>query len=194
MQIFRSARQQAEKLSFEADKLVRMKREEGAIEETKKELRIKFTELGEIAYRLSSEGALDHPDLAAWAATVSAVEARLDEAEQRLEAIRNEKWIGESAEADAASPGHASTQAGPTKRCPKCGYSAPAVASFCPQCSHRFQIPQRAPVSTAGAGDADAEDTADASSAEPEGPVCGNCGAKLVEEAAFCRVCGSPVD
>ncbi len=56
----------AEKAAFEADKLVRINREESALSEAQKKVQAKPADLGQAALALYRDGALADPAIAAW--------------------------------------------------------------------------------------------------------------------------------
>jgi ribosomal protein L40E len=204
MQLWRTARQQAEKLGFEADKLVRLKREEGAVAEVRQEQQLRLAELGAVAYRLSTEGVISHPDLASREAVIKLVEQRLAEAERRLAEVRAEQWIDARAEI-GVQPGQIPQvlRDGPMRRCPHCGYTAPAYAVYCAQCSHKLEevdregaaaaaAPAQSSIASTGAAADELSEHKEESARESSVAICTRCRARIVPGASFCGECGAP--
>ena len=154
MKLWSSVRGQAEKMAFEADKLVRIKKEESAMGEVRNQLQAKQVSLGEVALGLFRSGALANPEIAALAGEIAALEAKIAEYEARIAAIRAEQPKGaEAAEGQAAAAveGQAAaavepapaTAAAPTeapraKFCPNCGKPVAPGAAFCGECGAKL--------------------------------------------------------
>ena len=206
MQLWRSARQQAGKLAFEADKLVRIRREEAAVARIRQDMRARYADLGEITYKLSQEGAVQHPEISAWAQTIARLEERLGDGQRVLTEIRREQWVEDTTDEYAGGPplyAGNTAYAAPTRRCPKCGYAAPAGASFCPRCSQSLAAPSSPPdpekatrsiepdIEVPELPESAAENNSQTTASEPV-LVCERCGAKITTGAAFCLECGAP--
>lgn len=92
MKLWGSVKQQAEKLAFEAEKAVRIKREESAIANLKSQIEAQYTELGKTVLRLMAEGAVSHPQLEPFAQAVASLQEQIKQVEQKLAEIRAEEF------------------------------------------------------------------------------------------------------
>jgi len=138
MKLWSSVRGQAEKMAFEAEKMVRVKKEEAAMGEVRNQLQAKHLSLGEVALGLFRSAALANPEIAALAEEIAGLEAKITEHEARIAAIRAEQPKGaEEAEgqAQAAAP---SAEAQARKFCPNCGKPIPPGAAFCGECGAKL--------------------------------------------------------
>lgn len=162
MKLWSSVRGQAEKMAFEADKLMRVKREESAVAEAQGEIEALLLDIGRAALALVRSGALQDAQIAPLAQSIAALEAQVQEGEARVAAIKAEQF--RSAE-EAAAPAPTATPPGvsptttppgvqpsatPTdvapaapvapepaakpRFCVNCGKPVPAGAAFCPEC------------------------------------------------------------
>lgn len=159
MKIWGSVRQGAGKLAFEADKLVRIKKQEGLISDAHKEIQTKLTALGEVALSLYRDGALTQPQMAAIAGEIAQIEGRIAQLQAELEAIRAEEWVDPSAQAapppppvsaytypsQPLTPAAQSGEQPPTPpeaetpRCANCGAPLSPTAAFCSECGTRVE-------------------------------------------------------
>ncbi len=158
----------AEKAAFEADKLVRVRREEGALNEAQAKVQGKLAELGQAALALYRDGALTDPAVAGLAEEIVSLENQVKQQQDKLEAVRNEQYgvaTGQAAPAPAApvaaqppatppaaqpytppsappvAPPVEDFQAAPTAmtECPNCHTPVKATAAFCPECGTRLK-------------------------------------------------------
>jgi hypothetical protein len=148
-----SASKQAQKMQFEADKMMRVKREEGAATDLRNKTQAKLAELGKAALAFCRQGSIQDPSMVALAAEIGGLESQLKDQETRLEAVRAEQWHDEgatptqspasAAAAPPAQPGPAApTQAAAvsdTMDCPSCGAPIPRTAGFCPECGTKLK-------------------------------------------------------
>lgn len=157
MKLWGSVRQQAGKLAFEADKLVRIKREEGALNDVQGQITAQCTELGKAVLGLFRSGAVSHPQIAAFAEQVAQLEARAAQIQQNIAAIRAEEYVEASVPEGYAAPAAAPAyqpgsiqpmgSAGePTPvvekvTCPSCGAQVTAGSAFCSECGTRMSAP-----------------------------------------------------
>jgi len=143
MKLWSSVRGQAEKMAFEAEKMVRIKKEEAAMDEVRKQLQSKQLGLGEVALGLFRSGALADPQVAALAEEIAGLEAKIAEHEARIAAIRAEQPKGAEDEAGQpqaiAEPAAATpTEAPRAKFCPSCGKPVAPGAAFCGECGAKL--------------------------------------------------------
>jgi hypothetical protein len=154
----KSVREQTEKVAFEADKMVRVRREEGAAGEIKAQLQSKFVDLGQAALGLYRNGTLNDPSIAGVAAEIAAMEIKVQEQEAKIEAIKADQYqppADEPAQAPAApvaasSPIPAEAPVPPqapapavgtaaTVTCPNCGAEQLSTTKFCTDCGTRLK-------------------------------------------------------
>jgi hypothetical protein len=110
-----SASKQAQKMQFEADKMIRVKREEGAANELRNKTQAKLAELGKTALAMYRQGGIQDPSIAALAAEIGGLESQLKDQTARVEAVKAEQWREEGATATAAAPPAQPASAAPTQ-------------------------------------------------------------------------------
>lgn len=93
MKLWGSVKQQAEKLAFEAEKAVRIKREEGNIANLKAQVEAQYTQLGKKVLDLVQEGVLSHPEFEPFIQEVERLKGQIEQAEQKLAEIRAEEFV-----------------------------------------------------------------------------------------------------
>ena len=91
MRLWSSVKGQAERVAFEADKRVRINREESDIKNARKEIEARHLELAQAALALHNAGALDEPRIASLAQQIAALEVTILEHEQLIATIRAEQ-------------------------------------------------------------------------------------------------------
>jgi hypothetical protein len=164
MKLWGSVRQGAAKVAFEADKMVRVRKQEQAIAEVEKQVREHFVSLGESVLDLYRKGMVDHPTIAAAHQQMSALEQQAAQLQHELELIKAEEYEPEApVGADASVTESSGQPAAPV---------AP-VAAAAPIQPVAQSAPEPAPAA--------------------EVRHCTNCGATLPEKGAFCPECGQPV-
>jgi uncharacterized small protein (DUF1192 family) len=151
----KSVQTTAGKTAFEADKLVRTKREEGVLSDAQKRVQAKLAELGQAALALYRSGTLSDPSVAALADEIVSLEAQVQQQREKLEAIHNEQYQpAAAAEPEAAAP-PAAAEPGPaapaveagvdtptaadTIECPNCHTEVKSTVTFCPECGNRLK-------------------------------------------------------
>ena len=92
MKLWGSVKQQANKLAFDAEKALRVKRQEGAIEGVRTKIQSQYTELGQATLALMEEGVLAHPQLASYANEISRLQDLLKSEAEKLAAIQQEEY------------------------------------------------------------------------------------------------------
>ena len=105
----KSVQTTAGKTAFEADKMVRTKREEGVLSDAQKRVQVKLAELGQAAFALYRSGTLSDPSVTALADEIAGLEAQVQQQKEKLEAIHDEQYqpAGQpvaAAEPEAAAP------------------------------------------------------------------------------------------
>ena len=88
----KSVQTTAGKTAFEADKMVRTKREEGVLSDAQKRVQAKLAELGQAALALYRSGTLSDPSVTALADEIAGLEAQVQQQKEKLEAIHNEQY------------------------------------------------------------------------------------------------------
>ncbi len=102
MKLWGSVKQQANKLAFDAEKALRVKRQEGVISALRDKVQAQYSELGQATLALMDEGAIVHPQLAAFANEISTLQESIKDETAKLATIQAEEF--ESAEEAAAGP------------------------------------------------------------------------------------------
>lgn len=164
MKLWSSMRQQAAKVAFEADRMMRVKHEESAISGLRSEIQTAQVSLGQIALALYREGTLANPKVAEFAQQISRLEESIRQHEETIVAMRAEQPPAEGEQPVAQPPQPAAMRAAPEqmapppagppapmapaaevqpqesagRACANCGASVPANAAFCPECGTRM--------------------------------------------------------
>lgn len=194
-----SMRQKADQAALEADKLMRIRREQGAIDQLRRQVQVQMDALGQAALAAYRSGEVVHPQLVAIGQQIDALAEQIAQHEARIEQIRAEKLAPPLPPIPPTS--------GPAIPCPNCGQRIPAEARFCPACGHKIPPPAPAGAVCASCGSpvppaAEFCPTCGArrASVPPPSPPpppqtirCPGCGAELPAVAVFCPDCGTRV-
>jgi hypothetical protein len=155
----KSVQTTAGKTAFEADKMVRTKREEGVLSDAQKRVQAKLAELGQAALALYRSGTLSDPSVTALVDEITGLETQVQQQKEKLEAIHNEQYqpSGQPAAAvdpeaavhvDAAAPEPAAPVAAAMPdepvaaamiECPNCHTEVKSTVTFCPECGNRLK-------------------------------------------------------
>ncbi len=157
-----SMRQKADQAALEADKLVRIRREQGAIDQLRRDIKAQLDALGQAALAAYRASEIVHPQLVGICRQIEALNEQIRQREERIEQIRAEKLV-----TPPPAPPPLPPPAGPTVPCPNCGQHIPAEARFCPVCG--YKIPPPAPAAA----------------------LCAACGSPMPPTAQFCPTCGA---
>ncbi|NLX35323.1 MAG: hypothetical protein GXY68_01395 [Chloroflexi bacterium] len=176
MKLWGSVRQGAAKVAFEADKMVKVRKQEQAIADVEKQVREQYTSLGEGVLKLYRESMIDHPTIAAAHEQMSALEQQIDQLQRELEQIKAEEYVPET---PGAAPSVTESSGQPAT-------PPPPVASVAPAAPVQ-SVPPSAPAPLAPVAQSAPEPAAAA-----EVRHCTNCGATLPDKGAFCPECGQP--
>lgn len=124
-----------------------------------------FARLGRAVY--DTNGGESHPEIKA---ELEVLLNNRHEAEQRLQAARDEKALREKAEVEERARREAEEEA---HSCPNCGTFNPEGTNFCQGCGTRLAPPAQAPASK---------------------HFCPNCGAEVATGYRFCCSCGTKIE
>ncbi len=164
MKLWGSMRQQASKVAFEAEKAVRIKREESAIAGIRSQIDAKARELGKVVLALCEEGEISHPQVMPFYQEVKQLQEQIEQLELKVAGIRAEEYSEGAAPAAPAAEAEAEAEAAPPP--PPPAPPAPEAVDAPP--------PPPPPAE------------------EPEAATCANCGA-TVATGKFCPECGQPM-
>lgn len=189
-----SMRYKADQAALEADKLMRIRREQAAIDQLRRQVRVQMDALGQAAFTAYRNGEIAHPRLVAIGQQIDALTEQIAQHEARIEQIRAERLMP----MPPVPP-----PPGPTVACPHCGQRIPAQAAFCPYCG--FQMPKLPPAAAVCASCGSSLPAgaqfcpvcgarqAPATPPPPQTIRCSGCGAELPAVAVFCPDCGMRV-
>jgi hypothetical protein len=137
----KSVQNTAGKAGFEADKLMRVKREEGALATLQNSMQTKLADLGRAALALHRSGGLSDPSLLALAEEVEGLEVQIAQQEEKIAAARSEQHqaAAEPEAAPAVPEPPAAPAAAATVECPNCHTQVGAGVTFCPECGTRLK-------------------------------------------------------
>jgi hypothetical protein len=176
----KSVKEQAEKVSFEADKMMRLRREEGAAGEIKAKLQAKLVDMGQAALGLYRSGALADPTVAGIANDIADMEGQLKEQTAKVEAIRAEQYQPATDQPSSGVVDQAPAAAPAAAVAPEPVAPAPVAAPVTPEA-----VAAPEPVAPAPAA------APAAPAAQPATVSCPNCQAEMPAKAAFCTECGT---
>ncbi|MBI2863877.1 MAG: zinc ribbon domain-containing protein [Chloroflexi bacterium] len=215
-----SIKQGAGKVTFEADRMLRLNRVESAMGALKKNLEAQELDLGRAAFQLFKQNLLQIPALEGRFAQMVPLEKEIEE--KRIEADR----IRAEAAPQPVAPalyghvclnckislpigamfcprcGGAATDVLPPaaagRSCSRCSTAVSSDALFCPKCGSRVESePSKAADSNAPAGGGEsfryATDGDTRLSPEPPALYCPTCRTQLPPDAIFCGSCGRPL-
>ena len=144
----KSVQTTAGKTAFEADKMVRTKREEGVLSDAQKRVQAKMAELGQAALALYRSGTLSDPAVMALADEIAGLEAQVQQQKEKIETLREEQYQPSGPSAASVGPEPAATVAetGPSEptasgmlECPNCHTEVKSTVTFCPECGNRLK-------------------------------------------------------
>lgn len=152
--IGRQLSQGIDRAKFEAEKLARVTRVQGAIADTRKQLDAKRLELADRAYDLYKAGQIQSSTIAALAREVDTLRSEVTLKEDELKSAQNDTYVEPippysppSAAQDVpisvepSSPTPTTTYQSSVdpgkKACPTCGFAMPVSSMFCPNCGTR---------------------------------------------------------
>jgi len=151
MKLWGAVRSQAGKVAFEADKMVRARREEGAINDANSEIARQMGELGKLVLGLYRNGALAHPQIEPFSQAVAGLEEKIAQLTATVAAIKAEVYVEGGQTAQPQSPGNtgyipaapAAPEPAPaaTVPCSNCGAQISPNAAFCPECGQKVTRP-----------------------------------------------------
>ena len=159
-----SMRLKADQATLEADKMIRIRREQGAIDQLRRDIKAQLDALSQAALTAYRAGEIAHPQLVSIGQQVDALNEQIGQREGRIEQIRAEKLatplvVPLAVQAGVPCPsckrlipdgaafcpvcGYKIPKAPPAEAtCHSCGSPMPAAAQFCPSCgAHKAQAP-----------------------------------------------------
>jgi|GEM_PF-805964 len=181
-----SMRLKADQAALEADKLIRIRREQGAIDQLRRDIKAQLEALSQAALAAYRAGEIAHPQLVSICQQIDALNEQIGQREARIEQIRVEKL--------ATPP---VVQAGVP--CPSCRQLIPEGAAFCPVCGYKIPKAPPAEATCSSCGSpmpAAAQFCPNCGARKTQAPQtirCTGCGAELPATAIFCPDCGARV-
>lgn len=185
-----SMRLKADQAALEADKLIRIRREQGGIDQLRRDIKTQLDALGQAALTAYRAGEIAHPQLASIGQQIDALNEQIGQREARIEQIRAEKLATPPVVPAAAQAG---------LPCPSCKQLIPEGAAFCPVCGYKIPKAQPAEAICATCGSpipAAAQFCPGCGARKAQAPQtirCTGCGAELPAAAVFCPDCGTRV-
>ncbi len=118
MKLWGSMKQQAGKLAFEAEKAMRVKREESVISSLKAQIEAQTTALGKTVLNLAQEGAIEHPAVEPFVQQVAQLQEEITAVEARVALIKAEEYTGDIPPEGAEVPESPPPPASPAESLP----------------------------------------------------------------------------
>ncbi len=199
----KTAKDAADKATFEGNKLVRIQREQGALNDLRAKAQARLGDLGHLALSLYQNGTLMDPSVAALAQDVAGLEAQVNAQQAKIEGIKAEQF-GAAQGAAYAPP--ASYSPAPT-------YGPPAQPSAPPPPEPWSAAPPPAPLAPPAPFNAAPPPSGPANVAPPPAPFnaappppapmdapapqaadmmeCPSCHTQVPANTAFCPECGT---
>lgn len=185
-----SMRLKADQAALEADKLIRIRREQGGIDQLRRDIKMQMDALGQAALTAYRAGEIAHPQLVSVCQQVDALNEQIAQREARIEQIRAEKLATPLVAAPAVQTG---------APCPSCKQMIPEGAAFCPVCG--YKVPKAPPAEavcpSCGSPIPAAAQFCPGCGARkapaPQTIRCTGCGTELPATALFCPDCGTRV-
>lgn len=181
MSFFTSIRQKADGAALEADKLLRIRREQAGITQSQRDLKSQQEALGEATFEAYRAGRIVDPQLITICQRIEATLIAIQQAEARIEGIRGEQLLPQ----------------GDLVSCTGCHAQIPARALFCPHCGTRVVKPVAATVTcprcggAAPAGSAFCPACGNPMTPSTSSPRCTACGAEIPGGVGYCPECGA---
>lgn len=185
-----SMRLKADQAALEADKLIRIRREQGAIDQLRRDIKTQLDALGQAALTAYRADEIAHPQLVSICQQIDVLNEQIGQREARIEQIRAEKLATPLVAPPAAQAG---------VPCPSCKQFIPEGAAFCPVCGYKIPKapPAEAVCSVCGSPiPAAAQFCPNCGTRKAPAPQtirCTGCGAELPAAAIFCPDCGTRV-
>jgi zinc-ribbon domain len=144
----------AEKVAFEADKMARLNRARGEVDQVKRQIESQYTKLGEMYYQQYAHPAAESPAYEEVCQNIAELEGELNEKQAEVQRINAEAYgaqggqpavlapevaaeVPAAAAAAVASP--APPEAAPQARfCPNCGQELASAVKFCTNCGAKL--------------------------------------------------------
>src|SRR5271157_5311095 len=102
----KAAKDAADRATFEANKLVRVQRKQGTLNDLRAKKQTRMGDLGQMALTLYHNGALTDPSIAALAQEVSDLEAQINAQQMKVDSIKAEQNMPAADVASAPPPAY----------------------------------------------------------------------------------------
>lgn len=185
-----SMRLKADQAALEADKLIRIRREQGGIDQLRRDIQTQMDALGQATLSAYRAGEIAHPQLVTICQQLDSLSEQIAQREARIEQIRAEKLATPPVAAPVAQAG---------VPCPNCKQLIPEGAAFCPLCGYKIPKAQPAEAICATCGTpipaaAQFCPGCGARKAQASQTIrCTGCGTELPTSSVFCPDCGTRV-
>jgi uncharacterized coiled-coil protein SlyX len=141
----------AEKVAFEAEKMARLNKARGEVDQVKRQIESLYTKLGEMYYQQFAHPAAESPAYDEVCQNIAGLEGKLDEKQAEVQRINAESYGSQATQpaapapepaVEAAAPAVSASPApeeAPQKRfCPNCGQELAAGVKFCTNCGAKL--------------------------------------------------------
>jgi Tfp pilus assembly protein FimV len=141
----------AEKVAFEAEKMARLNRARGEVDQVKRQIESLYTKLGEMYYQQFVHPASESPAYDEICQNIAELEGKLSEKQAEVQRINAESYGAQAAQPAAPAPESAIEAAAPavsasptpgaapqTRFCPNCGQELTTAVKFCTNCGAKL--------------------------------------------------------
>lgn len=135
MNVFNQVKRSARRASFEAERMLRIEREQAQIGAFNSQLRNGITRLGQLTYDLARRGEVTHAELQQFCTQLDELRSQIAAHEAEIETIRADMFVEE--------PGDGAY-------CAVCGAACAPSTLFCPRCGSRLAATSRSATAASG--------------------------------------------
>ncbi|MGE5223584.1 MAG: zinc-ribbon domain-containing protein [Omnitrophica WOR_2 bacterium] len=159
----------AEKVAFEADKMARVNKAQGELNQLKRQIEAQYTKLGEMTYRKIVNQEAESPEVSGICQNITDLQQQATVKSEEVQRINAEQYTAPGAQAPAPAPQPVQP--------------APAGATLTPESSASVQSPAAATT----------PETAQVPMAanQAQTRTCPNCGKEMAASVKFCPDCGT---
>jgi hypothetical protein len=141
----------AEKVAFEADKMARLNRARGEVDQVKRQIESQYTKLGEMYYQQYAHPAAESPAYEEICRNIADLEGKLNEKQAEVQRVDAESYNPQGGQPVASAPEVVADASAPVMVddsppaaasqkhfCPNCGQELASAVKFCTNCGAKL--------------------------------------------------------